>query len=105
MKQEEIITSNLVEFGYRERVMLVELLNEWNRHGLPYDFEENDVNFMFNKNSGHVFLTNSEYQVAMINDGKLEIWNSCANCGCEGFKEDCALNGYGCNECKEGIYE
>ncbi len=98
MKQ-EITTTNLSDFGSRERWMLVELLTEWDKNGLPDEFYEEDVTPMMNRNSGYVFLTNSEFQCAMMNDGKLEIWHHCGNCGHEGFKEDCQLTDEGCNEC------
>ena len=43
---------------------------------------------MMNMYSGNVFLTNSEYQAAMMNDDELETFYSCPTCGHEGFKED-----------------
>lgn len=100
MKQ-DIITTNLADFGSRERWLLVELLTAWDKQGLPDGFYDEEVHPMMNRNSGHVFLTNSEYQVAMMNGDKLEIWLNCPNCGHEGFEEDCQLNDDGCNECKE----
>jgi hypothetical protein len=43
---------------------------------------------MFNKDSGFVFLTNEDYQVAMINeDNNLVMFYSCPICGHEGFLE------------------
>lgn len=99
MKTQEITTTNLADFGSRERNMLIELLQAWRDQGLPDDFYEEDVVAMMNRNSGCVFLTNSDYQVAMMNGDKLEIWHNCPNCGHEGFEEDCKLNDEGCNEC------
>lgn len=93
-------TTDISKFGSRERWMLVELLTAWDKHGLPEDFYDDEVTAMMNMNSGNVFLTNSEYQVSMMNGGKLESWYSCPNCGHEGFSEDCQLNDEGCNECK-----
>jgi hypothetical protein len=94
-------TTNLADFGHHEREELVHLLNAWNHQGLPLDFYDDEVHPMMNKMSGNVFLTNSDYQVAMMNEDKLEIWHHCGNCGHEGFAEDCQLNDDGCNECKE----
>lgn len=105
MKTQEITTTNLADFRFRERVELVRLLEAWNIQGLPDDFYENEVIPMFNRNSGNVFLTNSEYQVAMMNGDKLEMWHTCPNCGYEGFSEDCQLNDEGCNECTESEEE
>ena len=43
---------------------------------------------MMNLYSGNVFLTNSEYEVAMMNGDKLESWYFCPYFGHEGFLED-----------------
>lgn len=83
MKTQEITTTDLAEFGSRERWLLVELLTAWDKQGLPKDFYDDDVRAMMNHNSRNVFLTNSEYQVAMMNGDKLEMWYSCSNCGHE----------------------
>lgn len=99
MKTQEITTTNIADFGSRERGILVDLLIAWGKQGLPEVFEENGVHPMMNRNSGHVFLINSEYQVAMMNGSKLEIWLTCSNCGHEGFEEDFTYYESGCNEC------
>lgn len=83
-----ITTTNLAEFGQREREELEFLLHVWNEQGLPRDFNDDEVVPMFNKNSGNVFLTNSDYQVAMLNGNNLESFYSCPECGHEGFLED-----------------
>lgn len=99
MKTKELTTTDLADFGYSERNELIKLLQAWHEQGLPELFEQDEVRAMMNRNSGNVFLTNSEYQTAMMNGNKLEIWFNCGNCGHEGFHEDCQLNDYGCNEC------
>lgn len=81
-------TTDLAKFGARERWMLVEILQAWREQGLPTDFEDHEVVPMMNINSGYVFLTNSQYQIAMMNGGKLESFYSCTQCGHEGFLED-----------------
>ncbi len=100
MKTQEITTTNLADFGKRERWLLVELLQAWDTQSLPEEFCDDEVHPMMNRNSGNVFLTNSEFQVAMMNGNKLEMWHHCGNCGHEGFEEDCKVNDDGCNECK-----
>ena len=60
-------TTNLSDFGYRELAMLEDLLKAMREQGLPDDFYDEEVHPMMNQNSGNVFLTNSEYQVAMMN--------------------------------------
>jgi hypothetical protein len=101
MRTQEITTTNLADFGYSEREELIRLLRAWHEKGLPEDFYNDQVTAMFNRNSGCVFLTNNDYQAAMMNGNKLETWYNCSNCGHEGFKEDCQLNDEGyCNECR-----
>jgi uncharacterized phage protein gp47/JayE len=102
MNTQEITTTNLADFGSREYGLLEELIRAMNSQGLPQDFYNNEVHPMLNRNSGYVFITNSDCQVAMMNGDRLEIWYSCPNCGHEGFEEDCQLNDEGCNECKGG---
>ncbi len=80
-------TTNLADFGYRERKMAAELLMAM-CNGLPDDFEDDQVVVMMNQNSGNVFLTNENCDVAMMNGDKLESFYSCPYCGHEGFKED-----------------
>ena len=44
-----------------------------------------------NEESGYCFLTNSDYQVAMMN-GSLSMFISCGECGREEFEQDWDLN-------------
>ena len=83
-------TENLADIMacYTERKEVQNIITAWNENGLPSDFEETNVRFAFNKNSGYVFLTNDEYQVAMINDGKLESFYSSPYNGHEGFIDE-----------------
>ena len=68
----EIVTLNLSKFGYRELKLAEELLKAWREQGLPNDFYNEDVTINLNLHSGYVFLSNSEYQVAMMNGDNLE---------------------------------
>ena len=81
-------TTDMSKFGWRERQMAAELLTASCAQGLPDDFEDEEVTIMMNMNSGNVFFTNAEFQVAMMNGNKLESFYSCPVCGHEGFKED-----------------
>ena len=84
----ESTTTDLSRFGYREKQMAADLLNAMCNEGLPEDFEDDEVNVMMNMNSGNVFLTNSEYQVAMMNGSTLESFYTLPYSGEEGFKEE-----------------
>jgi len=84
----EITTTDLADFGWRELKMAAELLSSMIHKGLPEDFESESVRIMFNWQSGYVFLTNAEFQVAMMNGGQLETWYTDLENGIEGFRED-----------------
>ena len=81
-------TTNLAQFSNRELAEVRDLLDAMLNSGLPSDFYEDAVQPMFNLNSGCVFLTNSEYQVCMLNEGKLESFYSSPYAGLEGFYDD-----------------
>jgi hypothetical protein len=90
MAKDEITTTDLTKFGSRERRMAADLLRASCDQGFPDDFNDDEVVVMMNTHSGNVFLTNSDYQVAMMNGEKLESFYTCPECGHEGFKEDMA---------------
>ena len=77
-------TENLADFGYRERQLAGELLQA----RLPDNFYNSGVRIGFNKNSGYVFLTNDDYQVAMFNGDELALFHTTSYSGLEGFIED-----------------
>lgn len=91
--RDEITTTDLSRFGWRERKMAEELLRASREQGFPEDFEDNETTIMFNTHSGNVFFTNADYQAAMMNGDKLEMWYNCPECGHEGFKEDMEHDG------------
>jgi hypothetical protein len=86
-------TTNLADFGFRQLKIVRDLLSAMLEQGLPDDFEKDGVVPMMNMNSGNVFLTNSEYQVAMLNGDKLESFYNSPYEGKEGFFDD-LLNEY-----------
>jgi DNA-directed RNA polymerase subunit RPC12/RpoP len=99
----EITTTDLSKFGYRELHLAKELLQALEDQGLPEDFNDDRLTIMFNMHSGNVFFTNSDYQVAMLNGDKLESFYNCPNCGNEGFAEDILTKSGKCKECKKQI--
>lgn len=83
-----ITINDFSKFGYRERLMAEHLLHAWNEQGLPEDFIDDEVSIIMNTHSGNVFLTNSDFQVAMMNGDKLESFYTDFETGEEGFRED-----------------
>lgn len=83
-----ITTTDFAKFGYRERKLAEQLLKAWNEQGLPEDFHEDEVVIIMNTNSGNVFLTNSDFQVAMMNGDRLESFYTDFETGEEGFKHE-----------------
>lgn len=84
-----VMTTNLADFGRRELAETRDLLDAMLNNGLPDDFYDEGVVVAFNRNSGYVFLTNDEYQVAMVgDDGKLYSWYDTPYYGHEGSYED-----------------
>ena len=85
---ENYYTENLAEFGARERHIAGQMLIA----ELPDHFYTQGVRIAFNKNSGNVFLTNDDYQVAMFNGGNdLEIFHFTPYSGIEGFISDLVI--------------
>ena len=57
-----------------------------------------------NEESGYCFLTNSDYQVSMMNEGKLSMFLNCSECGKEDFEQDWEVDFKGsqtCHGCEE----
>jgi len=97
----EIVTADLSEFGLREISLAAELLKEVEKNGYPDDFQADGVKLAFNRNSGFVFLTNEDFDaILMTDEGKLEKWHNCPQCGWEGFMDDMEHND-GDEECQQ----
>lgn len=79
-------TTDLTRFGFRELKMAAGLLTAY-CETLP-EFLTDGVELMMNTHSGCVFLTDEDFNVAMMNGDRLEQWHSCPECGAEGFAED-----------------
>ncbi len=80
----DVYTEDLADFGRRERAEAARLLAE----PLPETFYNDGVKLAFNRNSGNVFLVNSDYQVAMMNGVDLQVFHTTPYEGHEGFIED-----------------
>ena len=84
----EITTKDLADFGFRELKMAAELLTAYCE--MPPEFLEDGVHLMMNRHSGNVFLTDEEFNVAMMNEGKLDAFLFTPYHGHEGFIDELA---------------
>ena len=100
----DMTTTDFSKFGARETKIAETLLKAWSAQDLPGDFYADAVTIMLNTHSGCVFLTNSDFQVAMMNCDRLESFYSCPICGHEGFKEEMPHNEFN-EECQEYLRE
>ena len=89
---QEIYTEDMGEIMQhsRERGLVRDILNAWDANGLSEDFYDDGVKFAFNRNSGYVFLVNSDYQCCMMNGNSLESFYSTPYDGVEGFWDELA---------------
>lgn len=74
-------TNDLTKFGVKELREAGELIIAYADN--PPDFLGDGVQVWFNMNSGFVFLGDNDFNVAMLNNGKLEQFFTCPICGHE----------------------
>jgi len=86
----EITTTDFSNFGWRERRMAANLLMASCEQGFPEEFEDDEVQIMFNTHSGNVFFTNAQCQTCLMNGDDLEMWWYTPYHGHEGFAEELA---------------
>ena len=106
--ENEIVISDLTKFGYRELDMVADLLKAYANNKNEVDFSDN-VNVFMNKNSGNVFLSDEDFTVGMLEDGKVVKFYSCPQCGNEGTQKEGLENnwdfekydGYCSKECQD----
>jgi len=85
-------TTDLSEFGNRELGIAGEILTAYEENNLTQlaidYFNKDEVTVMMNKYSGNVFLTNSDFQVLMMNGDDLDLFIVTPYDGREGFMEE-----------------
>lgn len=79
-------TTDLKEFGFRELKMGADLLKAYCEN--KPEFLSDEVHLMMNKHSSNVFLTDSDFNVAMFNGDELDAWLFTPYDGHEGFMDD-----------------
>lgn len=97
-ERDETVTSDLSRFGFREKRMAADLLDAYCKDGA--EFLGDGVTVQMNANSGYVFLTDEDFNVGMMEGGRLVQFFSCPECGAEGTRtdEEFCEQGY-CPEC------
>ena len=88
MRRTVDVTYSLEDFGARERGLMLDILQAWDRDGLPEDFNESGCRIGFNMSSGYVWLENDDYQCLMMNGDRLDIHHTLPDSGIEGFLAD-----------------
>ena len=84
-------TQDLSKLGYREIGQLAELLTAYADQSWASQDDQlgNGVKWEYNPNSDNLFLVDEDYNVAMLNDdGKLENFLTCSNCGEEAMRSE-----------------
>ena len=96
MKYDNPVTSDLSKFGQRQLSEAGDILKAWSDNKLTRlasdYFDDDGVTVAFNTHSGKVFLTNSDYQVLVLEDEKLDLFIWCGHHGSEGTMEDLAFD-------------
>ena len=102
-------TNDLSQLGYREIDELANLLKLYvdQSFNSKDDYIEDNVKWEYNPNSDNLFLIDDDYNVIMENEnGKLENWLHCGNCGAEGFRSKVDfIDDYTCKKCKDKFHQ
>ena len=84
-----MVTTDISKFGLLERKEARELLAVYGTDKDITKFLGDDIHIYFNTDSGYVFLTDEDYNTAMINlNGELEDFIVCPACGNEGLLQN-----------------
>jgi hypothetical protein len=82
----DIVTTDLSEYGYTELYEAGELLKAYAKNGCQ--FLNDGITLNLNKDSGKVFLSDEDFNVGVLEDDKLVQFYSCYECGNEGTQEE-----------------
>lgn len=86
----KIITKDYSEFGHREKEMARDLLQAYGTNDDKTEYLGQGVEVYFNLHSGYVFLSDEDYNVAIMNGSTLEDFIHCPDCGGEGVASEFA---------------
>ena len=89
------LTEDITDIPLDEVVPLLTALDKWRNEStrtstkmFQASWYDKGSKVAMNNQSGYVFLTNEEWQVAMIDNGKLTMFLNCGECGNEGLEND-----------------
>jgi len=90
MSNSNVYTENMADIMACsiERKEVLDIMQAWDKKGLPNNFYLENVRFAYNRNSGCVFLVNDDCQVLMMNGDVLEEFYTSPYEGHEGFIDD-----------------
>jgi hypothetical protein len=100
---ENIVTSDLSEFGYRELKIAGQLLSTLKTDKDKTRFIDEGLTVFFNKKSGYVFLSDENFNVAMMNGDILEDFINCPDCGNAALASEFSTESDCCKEFLEAI--
>jgi hypothetical protein len=86
-----LITQDLSRFGYQPLTVAAKLLKAYAQARWASNADQlgEEVALVFNTHSGLVFLSDGEFNAAVLNDtGVLENWLACSICGAEGLRSE-----------------
>ena len=96
----DVVTKDFSKFGSREREMASELLAAYGTDKDKTKFLGQGVEVCFNTHSAYVFLSDEDFNVAIMEGGELVDFITCPNCGHEDSLPD-FLESCGNDCCKE----
>lgn len=82
------ITQDLEKFGNIELKIASELLSALAEINTKSNFFGEGLTLNFNTGSGYVFLSDEDFNVGVMEEGKLVQFFTCSECGWEGTKSE-----------------
>jgi len=99
---EKIVTNDFSDFGYCEKEEARELMSAYGTDKDKTVYLGSGVQVWFNLHSGYVFLSDEDFNSAMMNGDVLEDFINCPECGHEDFLSEMKESGDAC--CKKYFF-
>lgn len=95
----KVVATGLGDLTWRERKSVAELLMAACEYGLPQGFLDKEIAVAFDTKLDRACLTNSDGQICMMNEEKLETYYRCPYSGAAGFAHELRQQYYEVNGC------